>query len=75
MSVSSGRRPSGNRPPAIPGIILSDRFIIEEKIGAGGVCTVYRGKDLSIGRTVAIKMLNRQDLDEEIEVKAIFTRG
>lgn len=63
------KSPSGNRPAIVPGIILSDRFIIEEKIGVGGVCTVFRGKDLSIGRTVAIKMLNRQHLNDELDVK------
>jgi DNA-binding NarL/FixJ family response regulator/tRNA A-37 threonylcarbamoyl transferase component Bud32 len=66
---SQGKTPSGNRQPIIPGLILSDRFIIEEKIGVGGVSTVYRGKDLSIGRTVAIKTLNRQNVEDELDVK------
>ncbi len=67
--TSHARTPSGNRSLIVPGIILSDRFIIEEKIGVGGVCTVFRGKDLSIGRTVAIKMLNGQNLNDELDVK------
>ncbi len=52
-----------------PGVVLAGRFKIEETIGAGGVSTVYRGKDLSIGRMVAIKMLHQQPLTDEKEVQ------
>lgn len=47
-----------------PGMVLSDRFVIESKIGTGGMCTVYKGRDLTIGRTVAIKMLFEAEISD-----------
>lgn len=55
--------------PIVPGMILSQRFMIESVIGSGGMSTVYRGKDLSIGRIVAIKMLHQKALTEEAEIQ------
>jgi serine/threonine protein kinase/Tfp pilus assembly protein PilF len=40
---------------------LADRYRIEREIGAGGMATVYRARDLRHGRAVAIKVL-RPDL-------------
>ena len=53
----------------VPGVVLAGRFIIESILGTGGMSTVYRGKDLSIGRTVAIKMLHQQPLTEDKEIQ------
>jgi len=36
---------------------LKDRFIIEDRIGAGGMATVYRARDLKHDRKVAVKVL------------------
>ncbi len=36
---------------------LSDRYAIEEEIGAGGMATVYLAKDLKHQRNVAVKVL------------------
>jgi len=65
---------SGSSAPTVstmikPGFILAGRFSIEDTLGSGGVSTVYRGKDLSIGRTVAIKMLQQQPLKDEKEIQ------
>ena len=38
--------------------ILGDRYRVDEAIGHGGMATVYRGQDLTLGRAVAIKILN-----------------
>jgi len=52
-------------PPAHPrsalaaGTLLSDRFLVEEWIGRGGMGDVYRGRDLSTQSTVAIKVIAR----------------
>ncbi|WP_314855581.1 Stk1 family PASTA domain-containing Ser/Thr kinase [Microbacterium paulum] len=37
--------------------VLSDRYEVGELIGRGGMASVYRGRDLTLGREVAIKIL------------------
>src|SRR5919205_842209 len=41
------------------GTLISDRFRLEEKIGAGGMSTVYRAFDPTLERSVAIKLMHR----------------
>jgi tRNA A-37 threonylcarbamoyl transferase component Bud32 len=41
------------------GTLLNDRFRLEEKIGAGGMSTVYRAYDTTLERWVAIKSMHR----------------
>ncbi|HUL01689.1 MAG TPA: hypothetical protein VLV16_00510, partial [Gemmatimonadales bacterium] len=36
---------------------LSDRYLIEREIGAGGMATVYLARDIKHGRKVALKVL------------------
>ncbi len=38
--------------------VLSGRYRVDELIGRGGMATVYRGYDLTLGREVAIKLLH-----------------
>ena len=38
-------------------LLLAGKFLLEERIGAGGMGVVYRARDLSLSRTVAIKTL------------------
>ncbi|GAA3934924.1 Stk1 family PASTA domain-containing Ser/Thr kinase [Microbacterium soli] len=38
--------------------ILADRYRVDEMIGQGGMATVHRGYDLTLGREVAIKILD-----------------
>ena len=40
--------------------VLSGRYRIDEPIGRGGMASVYRGYDLTLGRDVAIKVLDRE---------------
>lgn len=40
--------------------MLSGRYRVDELIGRGGMATVYRGHDLTLGRAVAVKILKRE---------------
>ncbi|MDB4967964.1 MAG: serine/threonine protein kinase [Myxococcales bacterium] len=39
------------------GKLIANRYLVGEVLGAGGLCTVYRGEDLRRQREVAIKVL------------------
>src|SRR5437867_6930348 len=42
------------------GTLLNGRFRLEEKVGSGGMSTVYRAFDETLERWVAIKILHRE---------------
>lgn len=44
--------------PFSPGFVLADKFEIKEKLGAGGMATVYRARQITLGRDVAVKVLH-----------------
>ncbi|HUG92847.1 MAG TPA: serine/threonine-protein kinase, partial [Planctomycetaceae bacterium] len=43
---------------------LETRYELLEKVGAGSFATVYRARDLELGREVAIKQIHQQYLDD-----------
>jgi len=47
---------SPNLDPLL-GKVLEERYRVDELIARGGMATVYRGTDLRLGRTVALKVL------------------
>lgn len=51
------------------GIFLGRRYEVLEKIGAGGMADVYKGKDTMLNRYVAIKVLKREYREDENFVK------
>ena len=51
------------------GMVLSDRYRIDRKIGQGGMGSVFVGEHLLIGRKVAIKCLHPQFADDPDTVK------
>jgi serine/threonine protein kinase len=54
----SGTDPNPSSFPQLsPGTVLSDRFVVETLIGAGGMAHVFRGLDRHTGAQVAIKAI------------------
>ncbi|WP_437825157.1 serine/threonine-protein kinase [Sorangium sp. So ce1153] len=55
------------------GLTIADRFVIVGKLGAGSMGTVYRARQETMGRDVAIKIL-RSDRAFDAQAKVRFTR-
>lgn len=53
--------------------IINDRYEVGELIGRGGMADVYMGKDIRLGRAVAIKMM-RPDLARDSQFQTRFRR-
>ncbi|CAN5418946.1 hypothetical protein BH10ACT4_BH10ACT4_02380 [soil metagenome] len=47
------------------GDLVGDRFRIESTVGVGGMATVYRARDESLGRTVALKVFRSELADAD----------
>lgn len=47
-------------PNSFFGAIVDDRYRLDTLLGAGGSGAVYRGHDLPLGRTVAVKLLAKE---------------
>lgn len=43
-----------------PGMLISERYEIIDKVGTGGMADVYNAKDLRLNRNVAIKVLKQE---------------
>ena len=56
-----------------PGAVLGGRYQLGDRLGSGGMADVYRGRDLRLGRGVAVKVL-RPDLAEDATFRRRFQR-
>jgi len=56
----------GSVPPdPLLGRTLDDKYRIEERLGVGGMGTVYRARHILIDRLVALKVLNQRFVEDE----------
>ncbi|MDI1480793.1 serine/threonine-protein kinase [Polyangium sp. y55x31] len=58
---------------SLVGKVLSDRYVVHELIGHGGMGAVYRGEQVHLRKRVAIKVL-RPDMARMIELSVRFER-
>src|SRR5215217_4965157 len=65
LQPSSGAQ---NRATVI-GNLLRGRYRLEERIGSGGMSTVYRAFDETLERWVAIKVLHHTMYDDEVQLE------
>ncbi len=74
-SYEQGEAAERSAPSAAPAepTLLADRYEVGELLGRGGMSDVYRGRDVRLGRTVAIKIL-RADLVRDESFQERFRR-
>ena len=56
-AFEQGAAAAARERPALVGVVLDDRYQLEERIGAGSSGTVYDSADLLTGERVAVKVL------------------
>ena len=62
--MSDDRQPGGDgAESAAPPTVIAGRYELGEVLGRGGMSTVYRARDLVLGRQVAVKVLGSQSSD------------
>ncbi|MFB6372832.1 MAG: protein kinase, partial [Bradymonadaceae bacterium] len=54
------------------GRILDEKWVLESRIGGGGMGTVYRAHQLSVDRTVAVKVLRSALVEDDDHVERFF---
>ncbi|HEV2114214.1 MAG TPA: protein kinase [Terriglobales bacterium] len=58
-----------------PGLIIRDKYEILEKIGVGGMATVYRAKHVTFNEIKAIKVVSSKLMDDEAFLKRFKTEA
>ena len=69
--VTEPREPAPTAPDV--GRLVAERYRLAERIGVGGMATVHRATDTKFGRTVAVKLL-RREVVEDADIAMRFRR-
>jgi serine/threonine-protein kinase len=69
--------PEPGVPAADPliGTVFAKRYLIDARIGVGGMGAVYKGEDRTLGRKVAIKVLQPELRKDAEQVKRFFNEA
>ncbi|HKI37882.1 MAG TPA: protein kinase [Gemmataceae bacterium] len=60
VTATPGRRSgSVSRPSGYEGMLLGGEFKLQRKLASGGICEVYQAVQLSLNRTVAVKLFHQ----------------
>ena len=69
--VLTGGQPEPD--PSLPPRVLSERYLLEERIAIGGMATVWRAHDEKLARTVGVKLLHKH-LSSDRDFRERFRR-
>ena len=69
--VLTGGQPEPD--PSLPPRVLSERYLLEERIAIGGMATVWRAHDEKLARTVGVKLLHKH-LSNDRDFRERFRR-
>ncbi len=57
------------------GAIINDRYIIDEKIGSGGMAIVYRATDTKLDRVVTLKVMREDYIQDDEFIERFYTEA
>jgi serine/threonine-protein kinase len=72
--------PPRGAPGLAPGVVVAERYALQEVLGSGGTGIVFRTHDLTLGETIALKALrsellaDNQELREQLKHEIRLTR-
>ncbi len=71
--IRSGLSRETGSMPALNGRVVGGRYELRSRLERGSVCDVWEGKDLKLGRSVAVKLL-RDDVEPTADLAHRFDR-
>ncbi len=64
-----------NAPDPFVGKVIDGRYEIQQRVGEGGMGVVYKARQLSIDRVIALKMLNQQMASDPTWVQRFYNEA